>query len=160
MIEDWDSQSSHQKFIASPAYQPFTAHLSTIMTSVHFHHAPFTPHPLTLLTSAPCIEVATFYNAAPDFVGNVEKFASALKEGKPEGYFGATYGKVLEEDVVKHKDVGQGVGGAKAVVLLIGWESREVHLQFRETPLFKENIGLLREKNGGAELFHVSFKAV
>jgi len=36
--------------------------------------------------------------------------------------------------------------------LLVGWASREVHLQFRETALFKENIWLMREKNAGAVL--------
>jgi hypothetical protein len=35
---------------------------------------------------------------------------------------------------------------------LCSWESKALHLEFRDTALFKENIGLLREKNGGAEL--------
>lgn len=40
----------------------------------------------------------------------------------------------------------------KAVVLVIGWESKEAHLAFRETDTFKENIHFLRQGMGGAEM--------
>jgi len=61
--------------------------------------------------------------------------------------------------VVKHAE--QGVDGAKAgkaAVLLIGWESKEAHLRFREKEVFKKHIYLLREKTTGAEVFHVAAK--
>jgi heme-degrading monooxygenase HmoA len=64
------------------------------------------------------------------------------------------------EKIVKHGDVTKpGVEPTDALVLSIGWDSKDVHLAFRDTELFKENIALLREKNSGAELFHVSFTA-
>lgn len=44
--------------------------------------------------------------------------------------------------------------------LCIGWTSKDAHMRFRETELFKKNIGLLREGVGSAEVYHVSFKAV
>jgi heme-degrading monooxygenase HmoA len=64
------------------------------------------------------------------------------------------------EKIVRHNDVGkEGVKQGSAVVGLLGWDSKEAHMAFRETELFKENVHLLREKNGGIELGHVPFKA-
>jgi hypothetical protein len=96
------------------------------------------------------------------------KFASILEknrdEGKIDGYFGAS-GGVSVEEVVKHSEVGteeEGKEGVrrKAFTALLGWESKGHHMRFRETELFRENIGLIRVKNRGAEMFHVEFTAV
>lgn len=51
-------------------------------------------------------------------------------------------------------------GKGRAVRLCIGWTSKEEHMKFRETKLFKDNIHLLREGSGRPEVFHVAFKAV
>lgn len=72
--------------------------------------------------------------------------------GTPDGVLGAAFGETVEDDVVKHAGQGQDVKGGKAVVLLIGWASKEKHMEFRETETFAENIGLLREKCTGAEM--------
>jgi len=126
------------------------------MDNVHLHHVQ--TEPPSIIGRASCTEVATFFKVDDTFLENVEKFANALEEGKPEGYYGAAYGKVIEK-IVKHGDIAKNdEEPSNAVVLLIGWESKEVHLKFRDTALFKENIGFLREKNGGAEMFHVPFK--
>jgi heme-degrading monooxygenase HmoA len=156
-VIDWESKDSHRAFINSPSYGPFKARLASLMESVHLHHI---PQPDTkLIGRAPVTEVATFHDAEPGMLENVEKVATTLEKNKPEGFHGAIYGKVIEE-IVRHKDAGKkDVEGGEAVVLLIGWDSKEAHLKFRETELFKENIWLLREKNGGSEMFHVPFKA-
>jgi heme-degrading monooxygenase HmoA len=79
----------------------------------------------------------------------------ALDEGKPEGYLGHAYGETVE-DVKKHADQAkEDVKEAKALVLLIGWESKEIHMKFRESELFKEQIHLVREKQGGVELVSI-----
>ena len=128
------------------------------MEDVHLHH--MTQPDTTLLARAPCMEVATFHDVEPGFLGNVEKIVAALEKGKPKGYHGALYGEVMEK-IVRHKDVGkEGVKEGSAVVAMLGWDSKEAHLAFRETELFKENIWLLREKTGGAEVGHVPFTAV
>jgi hypothetical protein len=93
------------------------------------------------------------------------KFVSIIeqkgKEGLVDGFVGAAYGESIEEGVVKHSEQGQEVEGTgKVVVGFLGWESKEKHLAFREMELFKENIGLLRGNNRGAEVFHVKFTAV
>lgn len=157
-VIDWDGKDSHVKFINDPSYGPFKAGLAGIMEGVHLHHI---PQPNTaVLGSAQVTEVVTFYDAEPGLLQNAEKFAAALEKGKPKGFHGVVYGKVMEK-IVRHADIGkEDVKTGEAVVLMIGWDSKEIHLAFRDTDLFKENIRLLRENNSGAELFHVSFKAV
>lgn len=71
--------------------------------------------------------------------------------GTPEGVLGAAYGETIEDDVKEHGKQEGGKAG-KAVVLLIGWTSKDAHMRFRETETFKKNIGLLRDKMEGAEM--------
>ncbi|PVH89440.1 hypothetical protein DL98DRAFT_508503 [Cadophora sp. DSE1049] len=151
---DWDSIDSHIKFTNSPAYAPFKDSLSALMTAVHFHHVPFKPFPPTILTRAPVIEFATFLDTEPHFLSNVDKFMSGI--GTPEKCYGGAWGDSVEMDVGKHSD---GSVKGKATVLLIGWESKEAHMKFRETEVFEKNIGHLREGMGGVEMFHVPFTA-
>jgi hypothetical protein len=155
---DWDARESHFKFMNSPEYGPFLEQLSTLISApLHLHHITTKPFPPTILGRAPVIEFATFYNIEPGFLSNVEKFVKVVEEVKGEGYLGVAYGETME-DVKKHADQGKGdVKDGKAVVLLIGWESKELHMKFRETDTFKENIHYLREKQGGVEM--VSFDA-
>lgn len=127
------------------------------MAAVHFHHVAFQPFPPSILTIAPVIEFATFIDTEPLFLDNVGKFMKAV--GMPEKCFGGAWGESVESDVGRHlKADGEGdeVKG-KAVVLVIGWESRDAHMAFRETETFKESIGLLMEGMGGVEM--VSFPA-
>jgi hypothetical protein len=44
-------------------------------------------------------------------------------------------------------------------VLLIGWESKDAHMQFREKEAFKKHIYLLREKTSGGEVVSDAFPA-
>jgi len=90
------------------------------------------------------------FAAEEGLVGNVAKFMESV--GEPEGSVGYSYGATVESDVVKHGEQGSGANGSQAVVLLIGWESKDAHMRFRETETFKKYVGLLREKNGGAEM--------
>jgi hypothetical protein len=74
-----------------------------------------------------------------------DSFAAA--GGDVKGYLGHAFGLVVEEI---EKEEGSGKG--KAVVLCIGWESRDAHMAFRETETFAKNIHLLREGMKGAEM--------
>ncbi|KAH6690233.1 hypothetical protein BKA61DRAFT_684526 [Leptodontidium sp. MPI-SDFR-AT-0119] len=151
---DWDSYDSHIKFTKAPAYDDFRKIVDGIMTGVHYHHVAFKPFPPKIPTSAPVIEFATFLDTKPHFLDNVDKFMKAV--GVPEKCYGGAWGDSVETDVGKHVD---GSVKGKVTVLLIGWESKEAHMEFRETETFAENIGLLREGMGGVEMFHVSFTA-
>ncbi|KAI9642241.1 hypothetical protein NHQ30_009043 [Ciborinia camelliae] len=78
-------------------------------------------------------------------------------EEKIAGFLGVIdYGEVVEK-IAKNKEAGEEEKG-KAVVLMLGWESREAHMAFRETREYKDHIGLLRKGTSGAEMFHVAFK--
>ena len=116
------------------------------MEAVSLHHFYPTPFPPVILAEAPCIEFATFHGAEAGFLSNVEKFTKILADGKPVGYLGCAYGPILEE--IPGKDGTEG----KAVRALLGWESKEKHLEFRDAQLFKDNRGMLRVKNSGAEV--------
>lgn len=88
-------------------------------------------------------EVLTCYFAAKDdkFQKNAEELISTVKENA-EGFKAASGGWVIED--VEHESIGSGKKG-KAFVAVIGWESVEAHMKFRETQCFKDNIHLLRE---------------
>lgn len=137
------------------------------MLGVHLFHITPTPFPPAILSAAPVIEFCVFYLPFASFLTDIGKFVRILDEkrgeGKVEGYYGASYGESVEGDVVKHSEQGEegaSEKGGKAVAGFLGWGSKEAHLAFRETELFKENIGLLRGNNRGAEVFHVKFTAV
>ena len=140
-VIDWESRDSHVKFTYDPSYGPFKARLASLMEGVHFHHI---IQPKTaLLGLAPVMEVATFYDAEPTMLQNVENFATALDKGQPEGFQGAVYGKVMEK-IARHAEVGkENARHGEAVVLLIGWSSKAIHLAFRETKLFKYETSAL-----------------
>lgn len=157
LFVDWDSYQHHQTFIASPTYGPFVQTLAPLFASLHLHHVVPGAFPPAVLGQAPVIEFATFFGAEPAFLANVQRFMEAV--GEPDGVLGAAFGETVEADVVKHAEQGGEVEGGKAVVLLIGWTSKEMHMQFRETETFAKNIGLLREKCTGAEMFHVKIIA-
>ncbi|TVY37514.1 hypothetical protein LSUB1_G003464 [Lachnellula subtilissima] len=177
---DWDSLAAHQTFMASPSYQPFAARLVSLTENVHLHH--FTPSvfPPSIIASAPVIEFATFYDTKPVFVENVKKFQGVLEQAKARGvadaYLGWVWGEDFRskrseennglsadllppviEDIAKN---GASEGKGRAVRLCIGWTSKEAHMEFRETQFFKDNIALLREGVGSAEVHHVAFKTV
>jgi hypothetical protein len=133
--------------MASPEYGPFSSNLGKIMIKAPslFHFAP-TPFPPSILGTAPVIEIATFFQTEDFFLSNVEKFMTATSPHM-EGYLGHAYGPVIEE-IEKE----EGAGKRKAVVLCIGWESRERHMAFRETETFAKNIHFLREGMKGVEM--------
>lgn len=122
--------------------------------SIEMRHANLTPHPpsAALGTASPVTEVFTSYLDKED-----EEFESKVKQmlkviaDNAEGFKGASGGWVIEE--VDYK----GDKGKKAYVGLLGWESVEAHMSFRETQTFKDNAHLLREDPLGSELHHTKF---
>lgn len=79
-------------------------------------------------------------------------FADALQT-HAEGYRNISKGWVdgrIESRIV--------AGDATAYIAVIGWESLERHLAFRETEAFKRVIDPLRKATTGAELHHVAFR--
>jgi len=126
--------------------------------SIDMMHANFTPHPpsdAVSRTTSPATEVLTCYFTAKDesFEGNANKLLDVIKE-KAKGFKAASVGWVIED--VEHESIGKGKKG-KAFVAVIGWESVEAHMNFRETQDFKDKIHLLREGPVGMEVHHTVF---
>jgi hypothetical protein len=73
---------------------------------------------------------------------------------------GVTLGWGVESDF----PVRGGEEGRKGALLtaLIGWPSIDAHMKFRETDVFKDNVGLLRSLKGLVKLamFHVSCRTL
>ncbi|OQN95856.1 hypothetical protein B0A48_18141 [Cryoendolithus antarcticus] len=150
----WESIDAHKKFQGSESYGPFQKKFGQILASkptiVHVDFEPYSSVATAL--GAPCTEVASFYfNGTPpkSYVSDALKIEPVLKE-HAAGYIGGALGvsyEELERDGVK----GQ-VG-----VLVLGWESKAKHMEFRETSAFRENISMLRGESKGIEMHHVQF---
>ncbi|EHL03654.1 hypothetical protein M7I_0298 [Glarea lozoyensis 74030] len=142
---NWKSYKDHETFTTASFYTSFLETVSALFTTVEIHH--FTP-PQSLLSKVPVVETVTVFLATPEFYGsNLTKFANAVRSSSTTGLKGVEIGEVVEE-LAKE----EGGEAGRACKLFIGWESVEDHMAFRETAVFKENIGLLREGNGGIEM--------
>ena len=160
---DWDCVEAHKDFIASPEYGPFAKHLMTIIDGkISLNHANFTPHPPSAAVGrAPVTERLTLFFSADiseddmkKFDENIQKFLGILKENAGDGFKAASSGWIVEE--MEHEGI---EGKARAITGVIGWESVEAHMAFREHPAFKENVGLVRgDKVKGSKVHHVKFQ--
>ncbi|KAH9829767.1 hypothetical protein Tdes44962_MAKER02245 [Teratosphaeria destructans] len=158
LFVNWDSKKHHEAFIASSTYRPFFKRFGALVDdsspgSGIFHVDFDAPAALAKVFSAPVTEVATFYfEGAPpaDYVQQAKKLATVLEENKVDGYLGATLGTSYEE--IEREGVKGKVG-----VLVVGWQSVEAHLAFRETHMFKDNIHLVRSDAKKIEMHHVQF---
>lgn len=79
------------------------------------------------MLSAPTTEVFTGYGAEPGFEATVRKFASLLDADAPAGYHGGVVGPTAED--VSNGD--RSVTGP-AVKLVVGWDSKEAHVEAKE----------------------------
>lgn len=98
-------------------------------------------------------EVATFFfEGAPpdDAYESTKKFVETCQKETGEDVAGWAYG-VSHEEIEK-----DGVKG-RGAVLLIGWQSKEEHMAFREKDAFKNNIHLLRQTTKAIEVHHTQF---
>ena len=118
-------------------------------------HVNFDPHPPSSVVGAPMTEIIAHYFASdiPEsdksaFVLDLMKFKDILEENA-KGYKGHAGGWVLEE--LEHKDV---EGKAKVWLSIVGWESVEAHMTFRESESFKDNVHLIRPATKKAMVVH------
>jgi len=153
----------------SSEYNAFVKRLLSLMDGgPSLHHVPFTPHPATAAlsdTNAPATEVLTVTFPAAYSAADQSKFEADIKqlvgviEAHADGYKGSAGGWSIEG-----VDSAKTSGGdkAKTYVAVIGWQSVEHHLKFRERQEFKDNIHLLRGAKDmlGFDVFHVSFLEV
>ncbi|OAL33337.1 hypothetical protein AYO20_07348 [Fonsecaea nubica] len=160
---DWTSIGHHEKFMEWEGYKSFLDGAVTQCEKppslYHVHFEPFPP-------SAAFSEVTEFltiyfpadYSAEDQktFHENMKKFGVNVTRDW-EGCRGAVGGWVAEElEDPKTSEK------ARAYVELIGWESVDSHMKYRETPSFKDNVPLLRGAKDlkNLAMVHVATKEV
>ncbi|KAH6619827.1 hypothetical protein B0J18DRAFT_435101 [Chaetomium sp. MPI-SDFR-AT-0129] len=103
---------------------------------------------------APCTEVFTAYGPENGYVEGTGRFVSAVDTSPAEGYKGAAFGS----GVVQRRKEGD-VDEEQVVRLVLGWTSREAHLEAKGKPgAIQENIHELRSGRRAVDLFHVQFR--
>lgn len=112
--------------------------------------------PVAEALSSPVVEVALWYfpaDARPDsFTDNWNEFRRlADTSGKAHGLHADASGWV--QKFLMHQGEER-----SAYCCVVGWESKEAHMAYRETDEFKSSIGKLREQTVGVEMFHVQIK--
>jgi heme-degrading monooxygenase HmoA len=156
---DWDSLQAHEAYAASDAYKPFLEHLGRASVDVPkagYHHVDFQPaSSLSKAVNAPVTGITTFYcDGVPgaNWLSDAAKAAELMgKASADSGFLGLAYGITHEE--ISH----EGVKG-KAAVIFVGWQSEQARAAFRETPTFKECLGLLKGEAKAIKVIHVAFK--
>lgn len=95
-----------------------------------------------------------FDGEAPSgYLEGVMRFGEAMEKEQPEGYLGSAVG-------ITHEEIEKDGAKGKAAILTVGWSSVDAHMKFRETPTFKDNIGLLRNGVKASEMHHVAMMAI
>ncbi|TDZ25856.1 hypothetical protein Cob_v000965 [Colletotrichum orbiculare MAFF 240422] len=161
VVITWASPEAFTSFAASSSYTPWFASLKALAApspAPVFYKVPFTPDPAAVL-AAPCTEVFIAYGAEPGFVGQTEDFARGLggAPGPVPGFHGHAYGEVSTP-------LGFGADGDQqgpAVTLLLGWDSKEAHMEAKGKPgPISDNIHLLRTGRKDIAMYHVNLEQV
>lgn len=147
-------------------YGPTIKHLLSIVDGeLDVYHANFSVHPPSSAlnpNAALATEVVGHYFSADlsdseksTWESDLDKFAKVLEENA-QGYRGFLGGWVVEEQ--EHKEVD---GKTILWLSLLGWDSVEAHMAFRETDAFKDNVHLMRpDFKKASTLHHVKFQPV
>lgn len=154
--------------MSDPSYGPFVKHMSSILDdtpAVVMYHVEFKTRAdsvavetaSSVLRSSPgATEVIHFYiDPSSDLQGFEDafwKFATEAVE-KADGFV-STAGGWIEEGL-EHEKAG---GEAKGYFVMIGWQSVEKHMEFRESEAFK-GVKALQKHVKYREAAHVKFIA-
>ena len=155
---DRDSIEDHHEFMADSTFVRFFNRLGPFFEGKPtVYYVYFDPQPPPAVFESPAVEKFIAYFPATSNSADRENWEVRFKRfltilPGAEGYKNHATGWVLEE--VDHEKV---EGKVKPWITAIGWESVEAHKAFRETVLFKDNVGLLREGPTAAEMHHLTF---
>ncbi|KAF6798838.1 hypothetical protein CSOJ01_12601 [Colletotrichum sojae] len=158
LVVTWASPAAFSAFAASESYTPWFASLKAVAAkdpTPVFYKVPFASDPAAAL-GAPCTEVFVAYGVDADFAGKTAEFAAGLSTGPVAGYHGNAYGEITTPLAV-------GDDGEKgpAVTLLLGWDSKEAHLDAKGKPgPISDNIHLLRSGRKDISMYHVNLERV
>jgi len=134
-----------------PFFNKFTGLADGAGSIVHVDFKP--AGGLSKCLSAPATEIATFYfegEPPSDYFDGVHKFDQITQEAGVPGFLGLAIGKT-------HEEVERECVKGHAMVLAIGWQSVDLHMEYRASQGFKDNIHLLRSTAKKIEMHHVAF---
>ncbi|KAI0893103.1 hypothetical protein F4806DRAFT_477004 [Annulohypoxylon nitens] len=162
LLIDWDAISSHQAFRSTDGYKSYLTSLAPhVAAPAKIFHAEVSPFPPTVLDKSPVTEIlVTYFAPTADEAKNLAA-AQALAAKLTGASAGSTGLSAVGWSV--EKDVEYKGEAARALVVLLGWESVEAHQKARETDAFKAVIGEFQgaaEGLKGFEIEHVSAKAL
>jgi hypothetical protein len=135
--------------IDDSAYLPSVIPIASVCSGSHtVFHARFQPHPPNILASAPVTEVMTSYFPIDYSAEDQKQYDTGTR-----AFLGACQmiaGGPLSSSAGWVEEMLESEGGemAKAYVALLGWESVEHHMAFRETQAFKELTGKMNRPKG------------
>ena len=146
-------------FTKSPAYGPFVKRLGSLIDGQYrLQHTHIDPSSALAARRAPATEMVTCYFPASvgeaeqkKYMEGVAKLKGLLEE-QAEGCRGVAAGWVeeeLENEQVEGKK-------SKAMLMMLGWDSVEAHMKFRDTKLFADNIHYLLDGPAAMEFHHVT----
>jgi hypothetical protein len=121
LVLHWASQEAY----AAAATEDRSAYTSSVQVPVK-HGNP------SAALQAPCTEVMTAYGVEDAFLGQVVEFMAKVDGGvgKEDGYHGYAIGGETLGDIQKGPEGEKG----KGVVLILGWDSKEAHVQAKGKP--------------------------
>ncbi|KAI0010715.1 hypothetical protein F4779DRAFT_616346 [Xylariaceae sp. FL0662B] len=166
---DWDSVAAHQRFMANDAvHGAFMGHIAPIAAGpAAISYVELAPHPSAVLDNAggagksPVAEIAQLYFAAEgadwDAIAAAARTFVAGVAASAAGFTGeSAVGWTVGADVEYRGEK------CRSLVMILGWESVEVHVKAQETEIYSKLLAQLRgsvEGLKGAEIYHVSTKA-
>lgn len=162
---DWEDVSAHKAFMGTPAYNTFLEDIGEdIAATPAIYHAAFVPFPPTVLNNdsgrgkTAVSEVCHAYFPADtdlvqqqEILARFQQFIDGLEKLEVKGFSGeVAYGFVLEDLDFKGEK-------ARAAVLVLGWDSVDAHMAFRDTEAFQKTIPIMRTLPNlkGMEMWHV-----
>lgn len=123
----WASPSAYSSFIASPASTEWHAALRALLSEPPLANHAVYEGDVDAVLSAPCTEVCTAWGTEDSFLAErMAPFARAVGSAGLEGFHAVGWGGFEQEDVE-----GVEVVTGKAVTLILGWDSKEAHLQHK-----------------------------
>jgi len=142
---DWSSIEEHMEFTKQEIYPAFLNDAKDMCDGpLSLYHVHFEPFPPSVAFSEATEFITAYFPAdyssedQQTFHDSMKKFGAIVKSAW-EGCRGSVGGWVAEElEDPKTSEK------AKAYIALIGWQSVQSHMDFRETQSFKDNIHVLR----------------
>jgi heme-degrading monooxygenase HmoA len=159
---DWESLSAHQAFTKTEAYGPFLEEVGKLVRSAPtVYHVPFVPFPPTVLNNdggRGKTKVSEVVHAhfpldidlvkQQEVVAQAQQFIDVIKADGNSGE--SAHGWVLEDLEYKGEKT-------RVLLMILGWDSVEAHVAYRDTEDFAKNIPLMRTLPlmKGMQMWHV-----